>query len=459
MPIYAQDLDGPILDVYTEVAGDTFEQNVPFAVAIMVQHPNPAEVRVQPPDFDENFSVERIRTEVRFIKNNEKTPERWTSVEFLLLPSQSGNLSIGSFEVAIPGRTAATRRIAVKVLPEKNSKTQLRWVGRDIWGAPPESIPVGKYGYAALRLSGWERGKNAPELPLRIDTTENAIIDTVPVPASDRTKGIVLLLQILPLEEKPINIASHTFRYEGRTLEVPSLTIKAAAAPIEEEGFDESNKLPAEQKLIEQEVINDRPRKKAFPVVKNQKINPIIKIAYEKKIQNAKELWKAGNRAAAIAGIRQGERDLLAGPFLAEVCKSMEDTVSSSLPVRHSEKWRPRSLLIILTCSFGLLLIGSIIILIFNIKNKSILYGFACLFIVGFGISGVFLLSSINMVGKKGVVEKTYLQTIPESGISTEQVLEEGQIVNIRSVANGWTYIEGINGKAGWAPSSVVHSY
>ncbi|GMO45559.1 MAG: hypothetical protein Ta2B_26650 [Termitinemataceae bacterium] len=486
---------GPQIDVYAELSSQEIEQNVPFAITVMVNHPNPVEVRVQPPDFEDNFSMDRIRTEIVLLKNKDGITERWTSVEFLLNPLTAGNKYLGSFEVSIPGRTAATKRMRLFVNDEKSIKSgRLQWIGSETWRSPPTSIMVGNMAEAALRLPDGQKGKIAPkQLPLRIEAPQNAVIEDLPVSASDIAAGIYFRIRILPLDEKEVRIAAHNFRFEGRTLSVPALNIKVLAANYESNGKNTASIVSADTYAGQQTdiFVEDESDVNNIPPLADLQINnelnrtplageglsgkipfPAFKILsntfFQKTLQttavNAKKLWDEQKYGESVAVLRKAERETLYGRVLTPLREKLEAALLlSDMP---AENWHPRFLVII---SFVLSIISVSMILFYfwlRIQNKyekyiakiftntSVLVIWI-VFICSLAVFFVMVPKNNNEV----ILKSTAAGTVPEFTQESDIYFFEGEKANARLKTDEWVYVESASGKTGWVETGKVVFY
>jgi type III secretory pathway component EscS len=466
-PVEAKVPEGPQIDVFTEVSTDYIEQNVPFSITVMVNHPNPVEVRVQPPDFEDNFSMERLKTEAQLVKNDLGS-ERWTRVEFQLMPLTAGTVYLGSFEVAIPGRTAATRRMLLKINNEKSGKSgRLQWIGLNIWNGPPASIYVGEAKQVGLRLLDLEQGTVAPkQLPLRIEAPENAVIEELPISAADREIGICFRMSILPLDERDVRIASHSFRIDGRTLVVPALSIKVLKPP---EMPTPKNNLPVAPMLVLQEII--APLEPETIVVRsqipfpnyNEKTFSLADVAYKNTMQTAETFWQNGSYAESLAALRKGERDLAAGLQIAPIRKAAETALG--LTSEPNEHWHPHIILLVIGCASLIALLVSIIIAILALQKKQKhtrkftgkIFAVSIIFaLIALGTGFWIMVPTIHTTA---VVKEGFASAVPEQGRETGISFLEGQKVDARVKTKDWVYVESAKGKAGWVPANRIVYY
>ncbi|GMO21367.1 MAG: hypothetical protein Ta2B_00110 [Termitinemataceae bacterium] len=473
LPIEAKPPEGPQIDVYAEVSTEFIEQNVPFSITVMVNHPNPVDVHVQPPDFEENFTMERVLTEVKLVKVKERWLP-WTRFEFLLMPLNAGSVYLGSFEVAIPGRTAATRRMRLKINNEKSGKSgRLQWIGQNIWNGPPSVLYVGHARDVGLRLLDVERGRAAPkQLPLRIEAPENAVIEELPITAPDRELGIYFRMRILPLDERDVKIAAHTFRFEGRTLVVPALNIKVQNPPLTvtdspEEILEMENNPVEHQDFVPQisQDSSETDTKISMPKIQFPKYaeSRFLPMSYRNTIKDAQIFWQAGDYAESLLVLRKGERELACGMQLRILRKTAE--VSLGIPNEPNEQWHPRSILYGIGLASFVALLCSIIFIVCDSRKKqkneqkpkrrNLSPAGAFIFVLA--IIGFWII--LPDMQTSAITKQTFAQPLPEQGPQIEIPFLEGQKVKVRVRAKEWIYIESYDGKSGWVTEDKIIFY
>ncbi|GMO36518.1 MAG: hypothetical protein Ta2F_12460 [Termitinemataceae bacterium] len=506
--------EGPQIDVFTELSSDDIELNVPFAITVMVNHPNPIEVRVMPPDFEDNFAIERVRTDVQLLRNNSGLTDRWTCVEFLLIPLTIGSRYLGAFEVAIPGRTAATKRVHVNVQDERTIKAgRMQWIGAEIWSRPPESIVVGQTIEAGLRLLEFEKEKMANKtLPLRIEAPENAIIEELPVSVADKNLGIHFKVRILPLDKKDVRIASHSFRFEGRTLSVPALTIRVTEDPLQNEvsaldaavtetaNSNDANDLNVNDHTANLDEIGVKDYKSdtelfletPFPLYDFSKFI-ILRKSLLKTASIAKKYWEDGNYAQSVASLRKAEKSSFYGQYLIPLRISVE----KNLNIDDSSNESLYSFLLIIM--LGIISSSLFFILIFfavqKIK-KGIQYRIdsssnkmfknstktfldkipaataqsgallnptarmtVILCVAAFFVSAAFFTTSLRKNSNTAVLKAGYANAVPELARKTDVFFYEGEKATVRSSTSKWAYVETEDGRSGWVPVVKVLYY
>jgi hypothetical protein len=208
-----------------------------WTVTILVEHPNPAEVRVTPPALPSSLRLERIRILPRLGGG-----ERRTVVECDFVVLREAGFTLGPFEVAVPGRCGLTRPFTVYAAGSVSPLPEDMALPRLFWAVPQDALRIGGTAEIALRyeyppgasLPAETRAQSAAAWSYRPGLPVNAILETLPgpplpdsAPTPDRGEtGVLLRLRVIPLEGRLLSLPETRLILAGRSLSVPPLELR-----------------------------------------------------------------------------------------------------------------------------------------------------------------------------------------------------------------------------------------
>jgi hypothetical protein len=451
------------LKILLEFAPDAVTQNEPFTFNIIVNHPYPDEIYVEPPDFHDVFRAERLRVESRFILDSPRDGDRWTVFEFLLTALEAGAQRLDPFLITVFEETVMTNTINVKVREENfNTQTTLAWFGQN-GRARVYPVRVGDSCEIALRVTNWEKNKVYPNIQIRIESPQNAIIEETPLSKNDRDTGTVLRLLIIPLDEKPVNISKQSVYHEKTLLEIPPLQISTLPA-LRKDKKDESSKTSQNETMLIQTVsdeqeIDPAPLSVSFSAMINDNKNIFapLRTGVNDCVNKAAFLWYMEQYAAALAVLRRGEFSLTAGHAVRTARITCENALN--LPPCPNELWLPnRPLLFIFIFSAALF---ALLFFIRKIRRASIFFRSALFCVSAAALSA--LLFSYNYGKTRAVIKQCAAYTIPEESAKTSISFMEGEPVYIHSKSSEWVYAESLiqnaHEKSGWIKKENMLAY
>jgi hypothetical protein len=435
--------------IFLEFLPDSVTQDEAFTINLVVTHPNPEEIYVRPPGFNDAFRMERMRTEVRLVSDITRNSEQYTVFEFLLIPDKAGLQEIGSFEVEVLGKTKGSNPMTVYVqASEENFNARLVWLGQNGRRAAADSVSIGEAYETALRIISWENNRPYPKtFTAPIDAPENAIVEELPLSKNDRDTGIVLRLRIVPLDGKTVTINTKSIEYEKSWIEIPALTINVLPAAVKFTGPELRESSIAEDKYA---VPVRRVGQVSFPGMMddNKKIIAVFRRGADECIAWAERLWREEKYAAALAVLRNGEMTLSASSAVRRARAACESALY--LPSGVNEPWLPRSPMLIV-----LIVSAAAFVILFFVRKKiftpaSLLW--VVLFVFLFDLSA--LSFSYSLGKNRAVIKYCAAYPIPEDDVKVESFFMEGETVNIRSKSGSWFYVEsaeiGSLKKSGW---------
>ena len=468
--------DGEVLDVQIETyPADPIVSN-PWSVYVLVKHPSPREVNVEPPRFPSSLALERVRAEVKITAQG----ERWTRVEFLFTPLRPDTVTLEPFEVKTPTRRAMSAPLSVSFREEtvrRRYNPNFRWLGN----ASP--VRTGESGELILELANWDPVKKTPQAFFQGQAPVNAIIEeSLPFEVME---GIYrYTINVIPIQGNAVKLEPISFTSDIYPLTVPGITIPVLPARQESLGEAEEshgilgNGLPED--VQEEETTMDKreqllAQKPHFPAAP-EKVFPLFRREYSQVVTRAKALWDDFRWAEALAELRKNERDSLSGPLLVPVRREVEQILG--LGLTENESWHPLKIPLLLWVLFVLFILLAAAFLLFLRRRGSIRKmsvgphrgsGFATVIVLFFAVVlalffleeslGFFRLGGNGSSGKTAVLRGTLGYRIPDLKGAVSDRFDEGQPVIVGSYMGGWCFAETPDGRSGWVPGGSVIVY
>ena len=232
----AQTADEKLWDITPVVSPENPVAGGNFTITLLIDHPNPAEVTVVPPEFPREILLNRIRNEARNVLentlNNKTDPSgnysRWTAVEYLFTAQSPGILEIGQFSIITPDKKAETEIIQFTIIadeiPTQKYSPTLHWENL------PAILHPGEEKIIILVLSGWDPEENPPEKIIGGYVPKNAIMDELIHLNQKKNGNIQYNFRIIPLSASNkvnlLKLDAFSLNWKGYNLNVPSFSIK-----------------------------------------------------------------------------------------------------------------------------------------------------------------------------------------------------------------------------------------
>jgi hypothetical protein len=453
--------EGEILEVQIETSPSDPTVNNPLSVYVLVKHPNPRGVNVEPPRFPSSLALERVSAEVR---TNDQG-ERWTSVEFLFTPLRAGSITFEPFEVKTPANRNFSSAVIVSIgedTARRYYEPSFRWLGR----AP--TIVTGERGELFLELLNWDPVRKVPQGVLQGKAPETAILEESP-PYKVREGVYRYTITVIPLDSGAVKLEDVSFYSDIYALTIPQITVPVRPAR-------RVSDLPGEVK----EVPPDSARQDdiTIPVFPGgrEKVFFLFRGEYNQIVTKAKTLWEESRRAEALAEIRQNERDRLSGPFLVSLRRDTEQALG--LGLTDNERWRPLKIPLPLWVIFGFIILSAGVFLfilrpIMGSQRRIILIrkgnGLVIIIVLVFVavLISVFLEEGMENFpggspassGKAAVLKATQGYRIPDFKGAVSDHFDEGQPVVVGDYNGDWCFAETPDGRSGWVPRVSVVPY
>jgi len=451
--------EGEALEVLIETSPANPVVNSLWSLYVLVNHPSPREVSVEPPRFPSSLSLERVRAEARTTAQG----ERWTRVEFLFTPLRSGPITLEPFDVKTPLGRALSASVNATIQEEtarRRYDPRFRWRGR----AP--SVSTGAKGELLLELANWDPMKTIPQGFFQGKAPANAILEeSMPF----EQNGVYLYtISIIPLENSAVKIGPVSFRYDIYALTIPEITIPVVPAGkpkvIAGEGVAASQN---------NDPTSDIPT--PFPLGL-EKVFFLFQKEYDEIKAKARSLWEENRRAEALAEIRRNERDNLFGPYLVPLRMEIEKVMG--LGFTENERWHPLKIpLSVWAVSALLIFLTAVFLFAFHpkrrIKWKSAVFHrgnnfftiIALVFAAALGFIFIeesvsrFSIAGSGSTGKTGVLKETQGYRIPDYKGAISEKFFEGQPASIGDYRGDWCFAETPDGRSGWVPRESVIPY
>jgi len=301
-----------------------------WTLTLLIDHGEPNEVDILAPHFDGEIFLEQVIKTPRFMGPNmtavtaampAETLERWTVMEYRFVLNSPGTVSFDAFTVITPQGQSKTAPFNLNIQRPRNA-AEVQMAGPHYhfaWEGSPSGLAIGENAVLTLRYGEKDYAGSLPEpgqfLPF---VPPGHILESLSLTPEEKSAGIALKLRLIPLEAVPLVLARRQFLHGGALFEVPALRIPVSR-PV------------AEKTPQAREAAGDS-RALLFPPI------DIAIEGYPKLYQKhrgecdavyaaAKNLWEEGQRADALAALRQNERDHPAGALFAIIRRGAEQAL------------------------------------------------------------------------------------------------------------------------------------
>jgi len=223
--------------VTVTISQDSLTIGVPFTLTILVDYPEPEEVSVITPDFSNNLTVDlfvkspviseinKLQQTARRGRNAEEKVHTQTSLEFRMIPNNTGRIALDSFTVISPHGARITGPIVLIV----NNRAEAQRINsqRLIWDGAPRQTAAGERVTFYLRLQNITDVTSRPAQSFFMpQVPQGVILNNSPVTPEEKENGIVLKLTLIPLAEGSLNIPARTLYHSNVRYDIPALSIR-----------------------------------------------------------------------------------------------------------------------------------------------------------------------------------------------------------------------------------------
>jgi hypothetical protein len=451
--------EGEALEVLIEMSPANPVVNSLWSVYVLVKHPSPREVSVEPPRFPSSIALERVRAEAR----NTAQGELWTRVEFLFTPLRAETITLEPFDVKTPLGRALSAAVDVTIREEtvrRRYEPRFRWQGR------VPSVSTGKKGELLLELVNWDPMKTIPQGFFQGKAPANAILEeSMPLEEGGVYRYTI---SIIPLENSAVKIGPISFHYDIYALTVPEITVPVVPAGRPQAVSGEGVVAPRNN-----DPSSDVPP--PFPSGR-EKVFFLFQGEYDEIKAKARSLWEENHRAEALAEIRKSERDNLFGPYLVPLRMEIEKALG--LGFTENERWHPFKIPLTVWAFSGFVIFLAVVFLFAfrpqrRVKWKSAIFhrgnNFFTVIVLVFAVAlgFIFLEESVSKfsfgssgsTGKTGVLKETQGYRIPDYKGAISEKFFEGQPASIGDYRGDWCFAETPDGRSGWVPRESVIPY
>ena len=311
-------------------------------------------------------------------------------------------------------------------------------------------MAAGERAIFTLRVS---RGTEAPPQEFFMpEVPPGAILAALPVTAAERAGGVVIKLNLVPLDGD-FNLPARVLQYENTRFEIPALHIRV------------SGRVHSEGSAIAKEPPQSATHPAQFPELPNRGSDSTEKKRrqLEEICDAARDLWNDGHRAQALAELRRNERDHSSGALLAAVRREAEESIGLYDTGNESRLWR--KVFFGLTLFFIHIVIISLVVC-FALKRVSwrkraffCAVASAALALLCFRFTGPQSAGS----GRCGVMLEASVRRTAD--LDGEELFRftEGQPVAVMLNSGSWLYVRANSASrfewSGWVPAEAVILY
>ena len=470
---YAESGPEEPLSVLVETSPDAPQLGDPLRVVVWIDYPDPRDVSLRPSALPAALVLDRVRIEARYPPGELGPPKLWTFVEYLYLSRAAGRVDIGPYEVRIPGKSVRTGSVSFLVLSEPGTaasvqpRLSLRWENLPSAAAP--GVPF----HAALSLRDGDPSQiEAAVRELRqIAVPERVVWDVLPLSDSDRREGIVARLSLTPLDNRSLVLPSLSLSPTAGNAFLPrvAISLKEGSLPAaaSAQAVDSSASIAGSSPKA---AVQSTP---SFPPLPKPPLLyriGLFRSEYDRIAELGRGLWLSGDPVAALAYLRENERDSVIGPAFKPIRRALEGALGiHSAP---GEPWVPHLLLYALSVFIlGLALMG-------EAGKRLRSRGWKDSPVTShrrFGYMGVVVFCVLALLGytawgtpslrlRFGFSRTILLRSceayrVPEAGSSLSFYGRDANLAWIRGSAGIWAHVETVDGNVGWVPANRIVAY
>jgi len=223
--IYAQN-KGPLVNVVT-FPDKPLAENA-WTYTLHIDYPDPDEVSVIAPSFDEALSLERIVKHPRVTGNKLQT-----AVEYRFIPVKSGRFTLDKFTVICPDGVTETNPYVLDVAAlndeQKTVTLRLIWEAESSQRNAAAQITAAEKILLVLRAADKDSKMPPPEFFFP-EVPPNMLLSLTQISAEERKSGIAAKFTLIPLATENFRLDERTLQYENTRFYIPALQINANPA-------------------------------------------------------------------------------------------------------------------------------------------------------------------------------------------------------------------------------------
>jgi hypothetical protein len=208
----------------------------PFSLTFIIDYGEPENVDVIPPILHEALSIERILITPREVEQRPGTrprppgaePEFQTIIEFTLISTISGQITLDPFTIITPNGVVTTNSMILSI--RTADRAVVRPTQRFIWDGAPRQVTTGEritfsLRYRTMPADGSELQPPSPAFFMP-QVPRGVILSQASISRQERESGIVLKLTLIPLESGTFNLPARNLLHDNVRYEIPSLSIQ-----------------------------------------------------------------------------------------------------------------------------------------------------------------------------------------------------------------------------------------
>jgi hypothetical protein len=436
--------------------------NVPWVITLLIDHGKPEELKVELPPLTGALILDRMRTEPRVMEGPEM--DIWTRVECVFIPLRAGRAELEFLKISVPGGEFTTGSLGVDVIGDAAAPETYR--PRLSWRTPLPSFTAGERSELMLLLSGRDPQKPPVfPLPFRVELSPSLILESRPPAPAEQQAGVVLVLICIPLEAGVFFLPPLSLEYRGEALSPPPLRM-SAARPLRDDRTS-GTAIPADNAASRTGNGETGAQKPAFPGLSPPPL-PFLRASYHAAAERARSHWEAGDYGRSLAVLRQGERDLGAGPALASLRSGAEKALA--LEFTYDERWMPRLPLrmvcIVLFFALTVFSLSRLSAAVKILKDGDSKRRFSVYISAALLVMGLLCIGGMALTGAEPLRPRNRVillggpaRRTPGYSGSVSAEFREGQPALIRSRIPLWLYAETYDGLSGWIPEDRIIAY
>lgn len=462
LPPALRGISGPeeALTVLVGTESGEMRIGVSWSLSLLVDHPNPAEVTVRPPELPEQVILDRVRTSVAVVAGSSGRDERWTEIRYFFTPIRTGRFVLGPFEVATADKRALTPAMTLSALGHQELAPAYEPVLR--WLDLPEALTLGRGAEILLAVDGGDPGVDyaAAAASAALTAGEGTLAELLPLKAADAARGGVLRVRLIPLSLSRSPLPSVTLQAEGRRLSSPALSLPvaaSAAAAAPETAVKAASKAVAAaaagggtaQAAAGEDAAPAWPE--ALPDHPAARL-PVLGSGYRDAVRLARSRWEAEEHGAALAGLRAAERDSPWGWTLRPLRRTLESALG--LHPGPDELPAPVPVLLAAAAAFA----AACLLLR---KSAAGRFFFAIL-----ALAAVLYLAAARLDARGGlgrgrgvVLLDCEAFKVPDPAGAAAARFAQGRYGRIKIEAGDWAFVETADGEAGWIAGASAIRY
>lgn len=442
---FAQDLPVDELEVLTRVQSVQTEPGMPVKITFLVNYPAASEVEFSVPQLPEALREETRRIELRLVRSDSGRDERWTVIEYILMPLKSGTYVLDPFTIRVPGRQHTGDSLQFTVLDSVSEDIVALPVLR--WDSVPSRVVSSRPFRVYLKIENQPAGISPDEVRKRLEIVipENILAEQR-VPSTKET-GLLLEFNLIPLSGPEMELPMVRLALEDTVVSTRHIRIPVSENKVQDQSVQTRGAVEGSSAEDAEIFPFDDP---AFPAASNVPFVPFfLRTQYENVLESARVAWEQRDYSAALAVLRQGERDLEAGYAIKALRKNAEQAIG--INDSEEEVWIPAKIFLILVTVLTVLFVFFFISALR--RRYSWLFLIPVVLLLGVYAQG------IRMKNGAVILRSCTAYRIPDAEGGRSARFSDGSRVIRKNSGGAWVFVEANDGRAGWVTADRVINY